>query len=134
MTARLLAGFIVVAVAIFSFAFIVPAAKVQAVDLIGSEVCKGRANTQSSVCKEGGQNENPIFGPNGVLTYAIGLMSIVVGIAAVIMILLAGLKFITSGSNPQDVTKAREMILYAIVGLIIAALAQVVVRVFLSKL
>ena len=78
--------------------------------------------------------KNPLFGPDGVLTSAISIMSIVVGIAAVIVIIVGGLKLVTSGSNPQDVAKARETIIYAIVGLVIALLAQVIVQFFLKEI
>ena len=97
-----------------------------------NDVCNGRG-AASPVCNETRQSGNPFFGPQGVLTEAISLLSIIVGIAAVIMIILSGLKFITSGSNPQDVTKAREMLLYAVVGIIIAVTAQLIVRVFISR-
>ena len=90
----------------------------------------------STVCKErtAAKNNNPVFGPDGILTKVINLLSIVVGIAAVVGIMAAGLRFITSGSNPQQVTVAREMVLYAVVGLLTAALAQILVRFLLSKL
>lgn len=98
-----------------------------------SEVCKNNAN-KSAVCKETKSTENPLFGPNGVITYAIKFMSVLVGVAAVIILILAGLKFITSGSNPQDVSKAREMIIYAIAGIIIALTAQIIVNFFLNRI
>ena len=115
---------------------LISASSVMAVELFPEEVCVGNAS-DSSVCRDAGNdgaNDNPLYGPNGIMTVAINLVSLIIGIAAVIVIILAGLKYITSGSNPQEVTKAREMVLYAIVGLIIAALAQALVRFILSKL
>lgn len=99
-----------------------------------SEVCKKAPD--STACKEKteGKKSNPIYGADGILTKVINLLSIVVGIAAVLAIMVAGLKFITSGSNPQQVTVAREMVLYAVVGLIVAALAQLLIRFVLGKL
>lgn len=87
------------------------------------------------ICKEkelGGKN--PLFGPDGILTKAIGILSIVVAIGAIIGIMLAGLKFITAGSNPQEVSSARSRVLYAVVALMIAASAQVLVRFILYKI
>jgi hypothetical protein len=44
------------------------------------------------------------------------------------------LRFITSGNNPQEVNVAREMIIYAIVAIFVAASAQIIVRFWLSRL
>lgn len=113
-------------------------AAVSAVDVL--QVCNDPNTAQqaqgSVVCKEqrASDGKNPIFGPEGVLTRAIQFLSVIVAIASVIVIIVAGLKYVTSGSNPQDVGKAREMILYAVVGLVIAGLAQALVRFFLNTL
>jgi hypothetical protein len=49
------------------------------------------------------------------------------------MIIVGGLRYITSGGNDTSITSAKNTILYAIIGLIIVALAQVLVRFTLSK-
>jgi hypothetical protein len=102
----------------------------QAVDVL--QVCDKRPD--AAICKDKNPGSNPIYGQDGILTEIINIISILIGIAAVIMIIMGGLKLITSGSNPQDVSSAREMIIYAAVGLIVAGLAQVLVRFILSKL
>lgn len=78
-------------------------------------------------------NQNPIYGPNGIITKVVNLVTIIVGIVAVISIIFAGFRFITSGNNPQEVTRARELIIYAIVGLVVAAFAQILVRYVLDN-
>lgn len=109
----------------------------QSVSLAGtdvfSEVCTGQADATVCKAKQQGASDNPLFGPDGVLTRAIGILSLIIGIVAIFVLIGGGLKFITSGSNAQDVVKARETIIYAIVGLIIALLAQVVVQFFLKQ-
>ncbi len=47
-------------------------------------------------------------------------------IAAVIMILLAAFQFITGGGDEKNITEARQKILYAAVGIVIALLAKAV--------
>lgn len=79
-------------------------------------------------------NQNPLYGPEGILTKVFNIISLMVGIAAVISIIAAGYKFVTSGSNPEEVTKAREYIQYALIGLILAAAAQALVRLVLLKI
>ena len=70
---------------------------------------------------------------NGIITSLINILSIVVGVIAVIMIIFAGAKYITSGGDTQKVTSAKNALIYAIIGLVIVALAQVIVHFVLSK-
>lgn len=70
---------------------------------------------------------------NNVISVILNLLSVVVGIIAVVMIIVGALKFITSGGDSQKVASARSTILYAVIGLVIVALAQVIVRFVLNK-
>ncbi len=44
------------------------------------------------------------------------------------MIIIGGLKYITSAGESSNVTSAKNTIMYAIIGLVIVALAQFIVR------
>jgi hypothetical protein len=57
----------------------------------------------------------------------IDLLSYIIGIAAVIMIIFAGFRYVTSGGDSGSVKNAKNTLIYAIVGLAIAALVQVIV-------
>ncbi len=70
---------------------------------------------------------------NTLLVQVINVFSLIVGVTAVVMIIIGGLKYITSGGDSGNVTGAKNTILYAIVGLVIVALAQVIVRFVLAK-
>lgn len=70
---------------------------------------------------------------NNLIHTTINLLSLIVGIVAVIMIIVGGLRYITSGGSDTGVTSAKNTILYAIIGLIIVALAQLLVRFVLNK-
>jgi TRAP-type C4-dicarboxylate transport system permease small subunit len=63
----------------------------------------------------------------------INIFSVIVGVIAVIMIIIGGLKYITSGGESSNVSGAKNTIIYAIVGLVIVALAQFIVRFVLSN-
>jgi len=71
---------------------------------------------------------------NNLVRTVVNLLSAVVGIVAVIMIIVGGFRYVTSGGNDTSVTAAKNTILYAIIGLIVVALAQIIVRFTLSKL
>ena len=94
-----------------------------------------------AVCKEkrdlrnpDGSLRNPLFGPEGILTRIISILSIVVGIAAVIGIMEGGLKFIRSGDNPEQVSSARGRVINCVVALILAASAQAIVHFILNRI
>jgi hypothetical protein len=70
---------------------------------------------------------------NAFIETAINLFSLIVGIIAVVMIIVGGLKYITSGGDSGNVTGAKNTILYAVVGLIIVVLAQVIVRFVINQ-
>lgn len=70
---------------------------------------------------------------NDTIKLIVNFLSFIVGVVAVIMIIIAGLKYITSGGDSNNVASAKNTILYAIVGLVIVALAQVIVRFVLQK-
>lgn len=70
---------------------------------------------------------------NGLIALIINIFSIVVGVVAVIMIIIGGLKYITSSGDSNNVTSAKNTILYAIIGLVVVALAQFIVKFVLAK-
>lgn len=90
----------------------------------------------SAVCKdaEQGQTSNPLFGENGVLTSVVSILSLVLGVIAVIVLIIAGIRFATSQGNAQSVGNVRNTVIYACVGIAVAALAQALVQLVLSKL
>jgi hypothetical protein len=70
---------------------------------------------------------------NNIIHIVINIFSLIVGVVSVIMIIIGGLKYITSGGDSGNITGAKNTILYAIIGLVVVALAQVVVKFVLSK-
>lgn len=69
----------------------------------------------------------------GTLSKIINVISIIVGVVAVIMIIIGGFRYIVSGGKQESVTAAKNTILYGLIGLIIVALAQVIVRFVLKE-
>lgn len=59
-------------------------------------------------------------------------LSWAIGIISIIMIIFAGFKYITSGGESSNVSGAKNTLIYAIVGLVLVVLAQVIVKVVLS--
>jgi hypothetical protein len=70
---------------------------------------------------------------NSIITTVVNIFSIVVGVVAVIMIIIGGLRYITSGGDSNNVSAAKNTIIYAIIGLVVVALAQFIVKFVLNK-
>lgn len=64
-----------------------------------------------------------LLGDTGIITTVINILLFIAGALAVIMLIFGGLRYTVSGGNASSVTAAKNTILYAIVGLIIAFLA-----------
>ena len=69
-----------------------------------------------------------------ILSTVIKVFSIIVGVVSVIMIIVGGFKYITSGGNDSNVAGAKNTIMYALIGLVVVALAQIIVHYVLSRL
>ena len=64
----------------------------------------------------------------------INVILYVVGLLAVVMVIIGGVQYTTSGGDSAAVTKAKNTILYGIVGLAIAILAYAIVNFVIGKL
>jgi uncharacterized membrane protein len=97
--------------------------------------CEGLALT-------GGKCDNPAAdGGNGsesqinkIVKTVIDIFSMIVGVVAVIMIIIGGFKYITSMGDSTSTASAKNTILYAVIGLVIVAMSQVIVRFVLGRL
>jgi hypothetical protein len=76
---------------------------------------------------------NPQKGLESIIASAVNILTVIVGIVAVVMIIIGGFKYITSGGDAGGVTSAKNTIIYAIVGLVVVALAQFIVRFVLNR-
>lgn len=65
----------------------------------------------------------PKLSADAVLTNGLNLLYTVAGIIAVLVIIIAGYTYVTSQGDSSAVTKAKNQILYAVIGLIIIFLA-----------
>jgi len=84
----------------------------------------------------GGCNSNVSGSSNkleDLIRTIINVFSVIVGSVSVIMIIIGGFRYITSGGDSNNVGGAKNTILYAIVGLIIVAFAQVIVQFVLQR-
>lgn len=68
-----------------------------------------------------------------LLANALSIVYWVVGIVAVVTIIIAGYMYVTSAGDPAQATKAKNMILYSAIGLVIVMLAFVITQFVLGR-
>lgn len=96
-----------------------PAANVAAVDVF--EQCG--ANSDSAVCKASGSDDL-----GDMVKIIINTVLIVLGMIAVIMIVVGGVRYTTSNGDSASIKNAKDTILYAIVGLVVAIMSFSIVN------
>lgn len=75
-----------------------------------------------------------LFGNTGVFKQVTNTILYIVGIIAVIMLIIGGIKYVVSGGDSKKVTDAKNTVLYAIIGLVIAFLAFAIVNFVIEAL
>ena len=65
---------------------------------------------------------------DSALTSILNAIILIMGIVAVIFIIIGGVNYITSSGDSNKVKKAKDTILYSVIGLVICALAFVIVN------
>lgn len=73
-----------------------------------------------------------LLGEGSVFTNVINILLIAIGLISVVMIIIGGIRYAVSGGESGAVTSAKNTILYAVVGLVVAFLAYALVNWVLS--
>ena len=86
-------------------------------------------------CARGEGTPGELFdGPGSIFTTIVNVLLFLIGAISVIMLIYGGIRYTTSGGNSASVTAAKNTIMYAIIGLIIAFLAFAIVNWVLSSI
>ncbi len=73
-------------------------------------------------------------GLTGFINKVVDILIFLIGAISVIMIIVGGIRYVVSGGDSNAVTGAKNTILYAIVGLVVAIMAYAIVNFVLSSL
>jgi len=86
---------------------------------LGGNACSSDSNGSSSI--------------NKIITNVLNILSYIVGIAAVFVLIISGIRMIASGGDSNSFNSAKNGILYAIIGLVIVATSQIIVQYVLKN-
>jgi lysylphosphatidylglycerol synthetase-like protein (DUF2156 family) len=100
---------------------------------VNANLCSGANGDLTGNGPQNCDDANAGKAANALVANVINILSVVVGIIAVIMIIYAGFRYVSSGGREDAVKGAKNTILYAIIGLVIVALAQIIVHFVLAK-
>ncbi len=95
-----------------------------AANQFNQQACNSGSLSDSERATLGCDNNNTA---PSVATEIIKVVVSLVGIVAVIMIIVAGQRYIVSNGEPEKIKQARNMLIYSLVGLVIAGLAFTIV-------
>lgn len=115
-----------------SIGFLTLQPSVSAVDVNG-DFCTGAA-ASSTYCNDSKSKKNLIYGQDGMITKIIQVLVLLTAVVSVIIIIIAGFRIALSNGDPNSVKGARDAIVYALVGLVVATFGQIIVSFVLSKL
>lgn len=100
-------------------------------DNCSTEVCSGNyPESVKSACGCDTSNTNTL--PNVIVNILNGVIA-VAGVIAVVFVIVGGVQYMTSSGDANKVKKAKDTILYAIIGLIVCVLSFAIVNFVIVK-
>lgn len=118
-----LAGFVAAFALVATTALFVPALPVSAQNCDPSQGASAGIN-----CAQGDNVPDTLFGQGSIFTTVVNVLLFIIGALSVIMLIWGGIRYTTSGGNSSSVTAAKNTIMYAIIGLVVAFLAFAIVN------
>lgn len=97
----------------------------------------GGALEGTSYCanqSSGSATSNEVVGKDGVLNEVVSIITYIAAVASVIMVIIGGIMYSVSNGEPQKANRARDTIIYALVGLAVSMLARQVILYVLGRL
>ena len=75
-----------------------------------------------------------LTGTGGMFEVVVNILLFIIGAVSVIMLIYGGIRYTTSGGNANSVTAAKNTIMYAIIGLVVAILAYAIINFVISQM
>jgi len=71
---------------------------------------------------------------NDTIGNVIQILIFIIGGVSVLIIIIGGLMYVLSGGDPNNTARAKDAILYAIIGLVVAVVAQGIVTFIIGRI
>ena len=100
----------------------------------GCDVVTTGGISHGAECAKPTNAPSQLFGPNSIFVTITNIMLFIIGAIAVIMLIIGGIRYVVSAGDQNAVTSAKNTILYAIIGIVVAFLAYAAVNFVSSQL
>lgn len=100
------------------------------VNIIPNEVCQGGAS-DSPACQK--NDDDPLTGNGGIILIVANVIAWLGGAIAVVMIIYASFTYVTSSGEQSKIKRAKDIILYAVVGLVVIVISRTLIAFVLNK-
>lgn len=104
----------------------------------GTATCTGDPNKDGlgggAACSKGNSQKGNLFGSGGIFMTIANTLIFLVGAISVIFLIVGGLRYVISNGDSKAVTAAKDTILYAIVGVVVAVISFALVQFVVNAL
>ena len=113
---------------VLSLGVAAPAYAAEAEAATGCDVVNTGGIAHGAECAKPTNAPAQLFGPNSIFVTITNIMLFIIGAIAVIMLIVGGIRYVVSAGDQNAVTSAKNTILYAIIGIVVAFLAYAAVN------
>lgn len=122
----MLAGLVIMPVFAFGASLATPSISVFAADDL---------TIQNGVKASQGEGQpEELFGDSGIFTTIINIMLYIIGAVSVLMLVYGGIRYTISGGDTSAVTAAKNTILYAVIGIVVALMSFAIVNFVVNRI
>jgi len=125
-------AFFITTFALLTLLLVSLSGSVFAAENVLNQACSGSA-ANSALCKDKDKSSTTILGPQGILVKAVQIVTTIVGIASVVMVVVGGFKYVLSNGDAGQIASAKNTILYALIGMVVAGLSSAIISFVISK-
>lgn len=116
------------------FAAVIFSQPAMAFEIWGGVDCKDAKNSHSSVCSTQAPGDDPLSGDNGLLIKIANIVAYIAGVAAVLIIIIGAIRYVTSNGDSNKISSAKSAVLGALIGLVLVLLARTIIYFVVNKL
>lgn len=96
--------------------------------------CASGVVTDSDICNAAKGGTGGLFGPDSIWNRILNAITFVIGGIAVLMIIIGAMRYALSSGDQGAITGAKNTIIYALVALIVAVMANAIVNFVLTAI
>lgn len=122
------AALLIVPALVLSLGVAAPAYAAPGDPATGCDVVTSGGISHGAECAKPTNAPAQLFGPNSIFVTITNIMLFIIGAIAVIMLIIGGIRYVVSAGDQNAVTSAKNTILYAIIGIVVAFLAYAAVN------